>query len=465
MPKFLQALRRIHPQYSLFGRIFLWFWLAVTLMIVGTFVIARFLGQTWELSESNNEQIERLQKFATNIELQVARNNDLERALRRTGARSRSQLLLVEQKSSQLVFGFPRQMLSQEEKFIGLVDASEPLLIRTNNMEFVGPATLSLNNKTYYLFAGKLLRRDQRPFMLIGTALVVFLVVGTLACIGIAFTIVKPIKRLQELSNEFATGNSQEPDAYLSKRKDELGQLHQDIYQMASNLALSLRQQKELMANVSHELRTPLTRMQLAVAMLEPKDDKGQQYAARIEKEIGVMDTLIGQSLQLAKMDSQHKHSQSMPQIMPLSKVLTPLLDDLSFEAKASHKTIEFNAFPDVTLPLHQPSFVSAIENVTRNAIKFSKHALSVQISLAIQAGAKQLIISIEDDGEGLPSAQAQQIFEPFYRAKLGQEQQGTGLGLAIAKAAVELHHGTIKVSESSLGGLNITLSFPVAAS
>jgi len=465
MVKLNQAFRHINPNYSLFGRIFLWFWLAVTLMIVGAFVVARFLGQTWDLSEPEDAQLERLQKFAVSIQAQVNRKVEIDRVLRRVGSKTRTQFMLIEKDSSRSVLGFPRPMLSQQEKFFELVDASNPLLIRTNNMEFIGPIQITVNEKTWYLFAGKLLRKDQRPIIALGSALFVFLVLGTLACIAIAFTIVKPIKRLQELSNDFATGGTQEPDVQLSKRKDELGQLHQDIYQMASNLALSLRQQKDLMANVSHELRTPLTRMQLAVAMLAPKDDKGQQYAARIEKEIGVMDSLIGQTLQLAKMDSQHEHSWSKTQSTQLRDILGPVLDDLSFEAKASNKHIVFQDYPNVTLQLHKPSFVSAIENVTRNAIKFCQQEVRVKIALDNNASSKVLLISIEDDGEGLPNEQAQQIFEPFYRASSGQAHQGTGLGLAIAKAAVELHHGTINVYKSSLGGLNIALSFPIDVS
>ncbi|MFW8591684.1 ATP-binding protein [Glaciecola sp. 2405UD65-10] len=462
MNKLFRSLRRINPQHSLFGRIFLWFWLAVSVMVIGAFTVARFLGDTWELSATTDAHLADLQSTAANVQKLLNKNTDFERALRRVGARTRAQLLLIDPENKHLFLGFPRPMLSQTSKFIDLVNASEPLVIRTKNMEFIGPIAVSANGKPLYLFSGRLLRHQQRPFMVLGSALVVFLVLGTLACVGIAFTIVKPIKRLQELSNDFATGYSQEPDPHLAKRKDELGQLHEDIYKMASNLALSLRQQKDLMANVSHELRTPLTRMQLALAMLNPEGNENNPYGARIEKEIGVMDSLIGQSLQLAKMDSQLQHSLSQKQSCLLSDILTPMFDDLIFEAKASGKQLIINECPELTLMLNKASFVSAIENVTRNAIKFCESTVQINMEQNEKNAHSILSIVIEDNGEGLPLEQAKQIFEPFYRAPSGNEVQGTGLGLAIAKAAVELHQGQIDVYESAMGGLKIALNFPL---
>lgn len=462
----LNKLRKIaqtlNPQNTLFRQIFVWFWLAVTAMVICAFVVARLLGQTWDLSAPSETELSRGQELQASVQHQLDKKIDIKRALRRVGARGRSELMVIDDEKLNFILGFPRPLLSQRERFLSLNDAQQVLLIRTNNMEFLGPFKLRNATNNYFLYVGKLLPRAQQHTFVIAWALGVFLLLGTLAVIAISFALVKPIKRLGQLSKEFANGNEIELDSKLAKRKDELGQLHQDIYYMATKLAQSLVKQKALMANVSHELRTPLTRMQLALAMLDPKDESGILYAQRIEKEISVMDSLIGQALQLATIDDQQHKAISQTQLTSLPSVLEPILDDLAFEAQGFQKTFNASVCPDLDIMLNPISFASAVENVMRNAIKYCASKVQVNIQIMLIEQQKILRISIEDDGDGLDAKQIEQIFEPFYRAHSGIQQEGTGLGLAIAKAAIELHKGKINVYESSLGGLKIELNFPV---
>ena len=120
------------------------------------------------------------------------------------------------------------------------------------------------------------------------------------------------------------------PDTSLLERKDEIGQVYADTFAMATKLALSLKQQKELMANISHELRTPLTRLQLATAMLEDSEVKNA-YLSRIEKEVEVMDKLIGEALRLARFSSHENLTKDSLSTHAIDKVLKPVLEDLNF--------------------------------------------------------------------------------------------------------------------------------------
>ncbi|MFT6269616.1 MAG: two-component system sensor histidine kinase CpxA [Alphaproteobacteria bacterium] len=434
-----------------------------------SFFIARYFSQSWDVNALDSGQEKRVQTLQENVQKQINEDVDIERALKRVGARGRWNLMAVNNATNEIILGFPSPLLKQRERFLSLKEAQRPLLIRTNNMEFVGPFLITANDQNYRLFAGRLLRRGQRPVFAFGLALVVFLITGTVACIAIAWTIAKPIKELSQLSNDFASGLTSEisPNATeaFKKRKDELGQLHNDIYDMASNLAKSLSQQKALMANISHELRTPLTRLQLALAMLNPSGEEQVLYAKRIEKDIGVMDVLIGQALQLAKMNDENHAQWLQLENTLLQEVLLPVLDDLSFEAQASEITLTVNngINGSLALALIRTSFVSAIENVTRNAIKYSEKQVRITLDLSVNhASHKMLRIQIEDDGEGLSDEQRTHIFEPFYRAPSGKHYQGTGLGLAIAKASVQLHNGEINVQPSDMGGLCICLLFPL---
>ncbi|MGB3724557.1 MAG: ATP-binding protein [Glaciecola sp.] len=458
-------LRKINPKNTLFGRIFMMFWLSVFIMVAGAFIVGRMVGESWEVSASSEEQLQPARDVASFLQAQIERERNLKRVLRRASARFRMQIMVFDEQRQRMEYGFPRPLISQESKFISLTESHSPFLIRTANIEFVGPIVVTHDNANYFIFTGRMLRREQRPTVILGAAFVVFVVIGTLACVVIAYSIAKPIKRLRELSDQFATGNIEQPDQALAGRNDELGQLHQHMHSMASKLANNVEQQKALMANVSHELRTPLTRMQLAVAMLPANSEQNNVYANRIEKEIGVMDTLIGQSLQLAKIDHQRDALLNQREHAALSELFGPIIDDLKFEAQALGKTIEMGEYVPLSLFVNKTSFASAIENVTRNAIKYCNQMVLIHFSVTHKNDVKYVCISIEDDGNGLSTSQMEQIFEPFYKVPLQQKvahTQSTGLGLAIAKASIELHKGNIKVLASSQGGLNMLLYFPI---
>lgn len=461
MGKTTQLLQKMDPRNSLFGRIFVWFWFAVIIMLVTVFSVARYVGQSWQVSAISDTQLTRVQGLFKNVKMQTDRGVDLPRALRRVSSRGRWNLMAVSLSDKDIVLGFPPPLLTQGNKFFALAEAESAVLVRTNNMEFVGPFALNVKNTEFQVFIGRLLPRDQRPAFVIGTMLIVILLLGTLACIAIAWTIARPIKRLQTLSNNFAAGSEKAPDPELLNRKDELGQLHNDIYAMATKLANSLTQQKALLANISHELRTPLTRLQLSIAMLQPNDSNQSKYAQRIEKEINVMDALIGQALQLAKLED-NQAAWVQKQETSLQTVIRPLLDDLQFEAKASNIVLIVQNCPDIELTINATSVHSAIENVTRNAIKFAESQVSICFAEESLGPSKSFLkISIQDDGKGLLQEQYEQIFQPFYQAHSGNKIKGTGLGLSIAKAAIELHNGKISAQQSSMGGLQVDIIIP----
>jgi two-component system sensor histidine kinase CpxA len=446
-------------------------------MVVIAFFVARYFSQSWDVNAIEDTQLARVETVQLSLQKSLSEGIAVDRALRRVSKRGRLNLMVINSATNEFILGFPPQLLEQQTRFIGLKEAQQPLLIRNRNMEFIGPLLVQSKGQDYQLFVGHLLRRDQRPYFAFAIALGVFLIMGTVACVAISWTIVKPIKELSKLSKNFAQGGvieetpskkgvaGNETDLF-EQRRDELGQLHNDIYDMASKLAKSLLQQKALMANISHELRTPLTRLQLALAMLDPAEGEQQRYASRIEKDIGVMDALIGQALQLAKANDETNAQWLQSEEVVLHEFLLPILDDLRFEASAGDTILDVNntTADDLRITLIKTSFISAIENVTRNAIKYSAKKVCVNVDVLDSTATlpATLRLSIEDDGQGLSSDQLTQIFEPFYRASTQTEYQGTGLGLAIAKACVELHNGSIQAQASDMGGIRLTLLFPI---
>jgi two-component system sensor histidine kinase CpxA len=477
MTKFNAFIHKINPRNTLFGRILVWFWATVVVMVALAFFVARFMNQSWQVSAMPEDQYQRGNEIQSNLQRQLDRNTPLNRALRRLSARGRWNMMAINMQTNELTLGFPAPLMTQPAKFIALKSSPTPLVIKTNQVEFYGPFIITTSGQEHALFVGRLLRRDEQPKFALSWAFLVSLGVGIAACIGIAYTITKPIRQLSELSKDFAAGDIHKANKDLSLRKDEIGQLHNDIFDMASNLAKSLSQQKALMANVSHELRTPLTRLSLATSMLNLQNDEQQRYGERIEKDINIMDKLIGQALQLARMNDESQAHWLKCKPCSLKHVLEPLIADLHFEAKAINKDININDFDDINIDLIESSFVSAVENVVRNAIKYANSVVKIRVMKSLCAieqksdsvdkydNVEALTIVVEDDGQGLSEHDIAHILEPFYRAQSNQEENGVGLGLSIVKAALELHHGSIDISASELGGLCLRLVFPIAQS
>lgn len=451
-------LSKLNPKKSLFGLIFIWFWVAVILMITSAFIVSRVINRQLYIHAPSEQQLLDATNVAENVQRMLDRGNGVGRTLRRLGRRGEHHLMMVNPETENLFLSFPNILLRNSTPYIRLSENEFALVSRTQNLEFVGPFDIQHNDKLLKLFVGRLLEREERSDVALFIALGVFLVLGSLACLGIASTITRPIRRLSQRSLRFASGEPVKPDASLQKRTDEIGRLHHDINKMANDLSRSLQQQKHLMANISHELRTPLTRMQLAIAMIEHKNEQSETYSKRLEKEIVAMDKLIGQTLQLSKFDTQANHLTSKPESVEIHELLTSLLEDLKFEASVIGIDLVTHALPNTRVSLQPSPFTSAIENVTRNAIKYAES----RVELRIEHAADYINVTIEDDGRGLDCEQLEQIFTPFYRAPSSIEKHGTGLGLAIAKAAVELHEGNITAEQSKYGGLQMKLSFKV---
>jgi len=146
----------------------------------------------------------------------------------------------------------------------------------------------------------------------------------------------------------------------------------------------------------------------------------------------------------------------------PLQSIWQALLEDTQFEAEQMGKSLTFSAIPNRNINGHPQLLVSALENIVRNAIYYGKNKIQVSMT----ESPTQLIIQVEDNGEGVPDEELKAIFRPFYRVSTARDRHsgGTGLGLAITQSAIRQHNGTITAGRSSLGGLLIEIHLPLDA-
>ena len=244
----------------------------------------------------------------------------------------------------------------------------------------------------------------------------------------------------------------------MGKRRDELAELGQNFDRMTSRIGQLLNAQKRLLHDVSHELRSPLARMQAAIGLAQQSPDKTAKMLDRVERESERIDHLIGDLLNLSRIENPTSENDER-QHFDLTGILTDIIEDARFEAQNKAIQIQHNTFNHINLFGRVELIHSAIENVLRNAIKYSPENGIIQ--LTVEKSSKYISIKIEDQGPGIAEQDLQQIFQPFFRSRDNQHHNGIGLGLTIAHRAIEIHGGEITAANRQEGGLKIAIVLP----
>ncbi|NVK30352.1 MAG: HAMP domain-containing protein [Gammaproteobacteria bacterium] len=278
------------------------------------------------------------------------------------------------------------------------------------------------------------------------------------AALLLAWRIESPIRRLQRTARAIGQGDlSARPPNLIMQRRDAIGDLSQTMARMAQDIDDLVANQRQLIRDISHELRTPLARIQVALALVEKKGT--QTMLPRIEAELVKLDGLIGEVLALARMESGKDDLEHSP--INLAQMLEDIADDASFEFKPRRAKTSLTT--QCTL-LGDPDWLRrAIENVVRNAFKYSKQG-DVDISLTRMG--PSVIIAISDRGPGVAECELEGLFEPFTRGNTarthdGESEGGYGVGLAITRSVIKRHGGQVKAKCREGGGLTVEISLP----
>ncbi len=294
------------------------------------------------------------------------------------------------------------------------------------------------------------------------TILSIALVVSAFASWWLAQHLSAPIRRIQEGARALATENlNLRVSAGLEDRKDELAVLARDFDAMADQLRANRSTVTRLLRDISHELRSPLARMRVAVGLArQPPADLARQLD-RLEREIERLDGMIGQVLKLARL-----HGTDAPfkrETFDIDEVLDEVVRDASFEGAIKGCTVEIKGAAKGTLHGNRELLRSAVENVLRNAVRYSPEGAAVQV--AIERSEAGLSIVVRDNGPGVPAGDLERIFEPFYRVAESRDRDtgGEGIGLAITSQVMRAHGGKAVAANNIGGGLEVRLSVPRA--
>ncbi|MGY3926114.1 HAMP domain-containing sensor histidine kinase [Aeromonas simiae] len=278
---------------------------------------------------------------------------------------------------------------------------------------------------------------------------------GLLFSIFFAWHLTRPVRLLRQGCGQVAQGDlAVRLLPQLRHRHDELSALAHDFDLMVERLQQLVHGREQLLHDVSHELRSPLARVRLALGLAEQSADKVPASLQRIEQETERMDRLIGELLELARAEQGHA-----PELgyFDLQGLVEAVVADARFEGERAQVAVRLEGECRRTLSGNAELVRRALENVVRNALRFSRAGQSVTLSLAEAEG--QALICVCDEGPGIEEEKLASMFDPFVR--IGAVGKGYGLGLAIARRALICQGGQIKAENRAQGGLMVTLSLP----
>lgn len=301
-----------------------------------------------------------------------------------------------------------------------------------------------------------------------GLGLTIAIISSGLVCYLLSRYLTSPIVRLRSATQQLAAGDlTARAGASNNRGRDELSQLVRDFDMMAERLENLVNAQSRLLKDISHELRSPLARLNVALGLARQKTGlEAQASLNRIELEAERLNELIGRLLTVARMEGGEESIRMS--IVNLEDLIREVARDADFEAQGRNCHVKCLVDLNVLVSGNPELLHSAIENVVRNATRYSREGSEVEVSLSrSEEGAQpQAVIRVVDSGPGVPEEVLADLFRPFYRLDDARNRQtgGVGLGLAITERAVRLHGGSVKASNRPEGGLQVEIRLPLAA-
>lgn len=251
----------------------------------------------------------------------------------------------------------------------------------------------------------------------------------------------------------------------IGRRQDEIADLGRDFDTMAMRIDSLMHAHENLLRDVAHELRSPLTRLNVALEIAR-KHGNAQMagFLDRISAEAQQLSHLITQVLVLSRLENIEVERHLEP--ICLEFLIDRIVRDANFEGQIHTSSVTFHCKHNATLTADGRLVHSAIENVVRNAMRFSPAGSQVEITQTVEEtqGKSIAVVMISDQGPGVPPEALKDLFKPFFRvaARQGRPSGGGGIGLAIAYHAVNLHRGTIRAINRPNGGLTVEIRLPM---
>jgi two-component system sensor histidine kinase CpxA len=449
---------------SLYWRIFLSFWLALALILVGTVSVVVNGEQQRRFTRAWTQRAEIYAQATQTFEVGGA--DALGDWLKSMHRADRSFPIFITDSSGKEMLGRPIPDYLRESP--GLIASTHDRLLRPTLKGIGGPLVLvGPDGRTFHVIVGPLrpgphLFGELEMPAVSSATLLIALVVSAVICFFLARYLVAPVDQLRRATRQIASGDLDvRVSQKLKGRQDELGLLASDLDTMSERVRNLLELKQQLLRDVSHELRSPLARLQLALSLARRQEDSGvERHLARIGCEADRLEELIARTLKLARLERPMQGIETTH--VDVAELLGNIVADVGIEADAHGCTVALETGRPLEVNGDPELLRSALENVIRNAVRYAPAGSKVDIDARLAEG-QRIEVVVQDHGSGVPEKDLELIFEPFYRVDAARNRAvgGDGLGLAIAARAIAIHGGTIQARNLDSGGLAVHLSLP----
>ena len=264
--------------------------------------------------------------------------------------------------------------------------------------------------------------------------------------IFIARRMAKPMAQLASSAEQFGMGHKQAPLKETGPK--EIRHTIRAFNQMQERLEKHIRERANMLAAVSHDLRTPITTLRLRAEYISDDETREKTLATLAE-----MESILSETLGFARDEAADEKVRTTD----IAALLQSLVDD---HADLGGDT-QYRGPDKLNFVCRPVSLKRAMNNLIENALLYGQSAHT-----SLQALDNTIVITIEDNGPGIPEDQLEDVFTPFYRLESSRNREtgGTGLGLAVVRTVVLAHGGDIQLSNIEQGGLKATIKLPIAS-
>jgi two-component system osmolarity sensor histidine kinase EnvZ len=293
----------------------------------------------------------------------------------------------------------------------------------------------------------RLLAKEERAAASSTPIFLTWLVGSSLVLIAVAILFlrkqIQPIQDLAKAARGFGMGR--QVNDFRPRGAREVKEAATAFLNMKERIEKHVEQRTAMLAGVSHDIRTILTRFKLQLALL----DKHPKLRA-LKQDVDEMQRMLEGYIAFVRGDNG-ENSKAID--------VAVMLREIARNTKRGGQNIEVDAPSKLVVPVKPDAFKRCVLNLVSNAIHYSG-----KVIVAASQSDHQLLITVDDNGPGIPPERREDVFKPFYRLDdaRNQDETGTGLGLSIARDIARVHGGDVKLADSPLGGLRAEIRIPV---
>ena len=251
----------------------------------------------------------------------------------------------------------------------------------------------------------------------------------------------RPIVNLAKAAERFGRGEN--IDEYRPSGALEIRQAGLEFDKMRKRIMRHLNQRSEMLSGISHDLRTPLTRLKLQLSFI-----KDEELSKKMSLDISEMEKMLNEYLQFTSSSYLEKD-----ETFDISELIESTIN------KYTNDNISKEIIPRIYMNGRKNLIQRSLNNIIDNSIKYAE-----KINLGLSKKNNNIIITIDDDGLGIPEDEYQNVFKPFYKLdkSRGNSKSSVGLGLSITSDIIKSHGGNIVLEKSPLKGLRVKVFLPL---